>query len=488
MKRVLFENGHNCIAAVKHCQTLDTRLQRMMYMMSKISVPDLPGQTNNRFLGANRHQRNFSTERLWIDEEKNCMYFVRDVHTVMLSTHGKIFTTKKWDLGFTVNLKNGITKFWGSTKFEKLNSEVVNQLFTATGNEWVITSGRDALNGDLRYWLSNATVKRILRKKITNPEQLVKDVLKTNTRYKYLDIAHRAKSISKLLKKGEDDYRHRRQWDNAYQLLKVCTKKDYVIDMVLQGSFTHEKFPILEFPHYGDLMRQLIITGDKIDPTWSLSRLNSLHNELSGELRNVELIGMVNHTYGYDIDGSIAGDYVGLPMLRGMSIIKDTHSLLNEGKVMNHCIGGYKNDALHRELFHFHCKLHGGSGLEFSLAIKHISYTDDDGTEYSRFDVQQMYRRHNGRCASYEHNAIRRWVKHPTVQQWFKAERRRYKDIVDKHPNAYADHGHALHQELTQAGINVAEENAFEGMLLSSQPPMPLPPAPLDDEGFDLPF
>jgi len=489
MKRVLFETGSNCIAAVKQAQAIeDLTIKRTLYMLNKIAVPDdvlNPDGNYRRYLGSSKHNSTFSTERLWVDDETDTMYYVRDIHRLIFA-HDKLFTVKKWDQGMTIKLKSGITKFWGKTDMKHLPLEVIKTVLTYTKNEWVLDSGVKALNAiDPRFVLNNAMFKRVLRKKITNPEDLVRNWLKENPYVKYAGISHRAKSVIKILNNKKLNHG---AWDMALRLIKISTNKDYILDMVLQNQFNATKFPILGFGHQQDLERQLVVTGEKIDATWSVNRLDALHTRLSTIIRNVELIGMVNQTYGYNMEG--------LPLLRGMKLITTTHDIFMEGKVMEHCIGSYKHEALTRRQFHFHCELRGGSGHPFSLAIyRGVKYVDE-GCIPGDWEINQMYRKYNGACANYERRAISRWLQHPEVQDWFTNEFDRYEFVRDHIAELVRTRGidRAKQLELwNKAGINVAEDadkNGYSTMsLLSSADNVaaPAPPPAWDDIDI-LPF
>lgn len=401
MKRLVYEsNSSMYFNAVKDVQQLDGDMQRFLYFSNRVLDKNRPGLKDFTYL-----------KLYWNDEGE--LVYVRTKYKVMLSSGNKVFLLNSLQDGFKFTPSKGMT-FWKGLKFASLDTPIKEAVFKELDCEWVL-EGEDHAYGRRYYYdyflKSNAIVNRVLRKRITNPLDLVKAFLSNDVRWRGLKLRSQAGLVLKLAK-DENNYMH-----YAFDLLKVEENPTRLLHFIVNQGIQACQFATYRF---ADALRwELVKLDKKVNCNWSHKRLDEVHTQCSRDLRKIELSMMDPVLYPYSAP---------CPMLDGMELIDNNMRLWEEGSVMNHCIYNYLENAKQRKLFHFHCTF---GGDDFSLAVQTSRRWSDEHNEYLKeFDVQQMYQAHNRSCTDEQKDAINAWLGRDDVQAWFANEVKVHEEAI----------------------------------------------------------
>jgi hypothetical protein len=420
MKRLVYQSeSSQFINAVKEVQLLDGEMQRFLYFSKRV-FSKTPSGTNSFVL----------SKVYWNDDDE--LVYVKATYRVMLSSGNKVFLTNKFDEGLKFNLKTG-TKFWQGLKWKMLDPKIQDILLQELGCEWA-TESKQTQWGYKDYLYkqlitTNSLANRVLRKRITNPLDLMKAFLSNDPMWRGLKLRTNAPLILKLVK-GQN------RMQAAYECLKVEENPLRLLQhFASQGKIACE---LLSFVHQGDLIWELVRLDKKINCNWSAKRLAELHTQCSRDLRELELKFMDSIQYPYSQP---------CPMLPDMEIIDNNMRLWEEGSIMNHCIYGYLDNAMQRKVFHFHCKFGDG---DFSLAVQTYRKWVDEESEYVvDFGIQQMYKAYNTSCSIEQRNAIVEWLAKDEVQGWFANEVKVYEDeVLQKQRSLVQDRMQEAHERI----------------------------------------
>jgi hypothetical protein len=443
MKRLVYESqGSQYFQAVKDVQQLDGDMQRFLYF-------------SKRVLSKHSGSNTFTYSKVYWNDDNELVY-VSATYKVMLSKTNKVFLTNTLNAGFKFRPDKGI-EFWKGMKFCALDSATKEAIYRELGCEWVLDGVPSKYSGHMNYYYgyflrSNAIINRVLRKRITNPLDLVRAFLSNDGKWRDLKLRSNAALVLKLAKQDKVELEY----------IFECLQVEENPSRLLQWFATKEshKCEFQTYYHHGDLRWELVRLGKKINCNWSHKRLDELHTRCSRDIREMELKYMDTIKYPYSQP---------CPMIPNMELIDTNLRLWEEGSIMSHCIYSYLQSAIERRVFHFHGTF---GGEDFSLAVQEYRKWVDEEVEYvSKFEVQQMHQAYNKSCTPEQRIAINDWLSRTEVQQWFANEVKVYEEEVK-----------AKQQAQIQAKISETQARVAEVRGLA-----PGAPAPLDDLD-DLPF
>lgn len=417
-KELVYSLNLDVIEAIKNVQSESTEVQRLKFFKNKL--------VDGHAIGGSYPQ--FTVMKCYLDNENHVFTYVRENHHVMLSSKGKVFTRNSWSKGFTYYAVEGEIDFWRGTGARDIPIDVLKLMLTYAKAEWALENFpyREPMDAVYNYFnpmfinaLTNkALLKRVLKGRITNGEALLRAYLKTSPMWRDLKISERAPSLLKLMRDNNfEGRRHYMTLEQMHSFLSIVSNVDATIDMFLAGhrlsKTTYDRnyelkgkgfnFFHLDDQIQYDIAQECKILDKKINSTWSCNRLMNEHTLMSREIRDIELSILDKIEYPYSEP---------LPVLPGMELIQDNHRLFTEGKEMDHCIFNYADQAVRRELFHFHCTF---GKKPFSLAVRK-AYSGD------RWVVQQMFGKRNSSCTDDQQWIVEQWLNERDVQEWFTNE------------------------------------------------------------------
>ncbi|MFN9109424.1 MAG: hypothetical protein ACK5XN_05055, partial [Bacteroidota bacterium] len=194
MKRLVYESqGSQYFQAVKDVQQLDGDMQRFLYF-------------SKRVLSKHSGSNTFTYSKVYWNDDNELVY-VSATYKVMLSKTNKVFLTNTLNAGFKFRPDKGI-EFWKGMKFCALDSATKEAIYRELGCEWVLDGVPSKYSGHMNYYYgyflrSNAIINRVLRKRITNPLDLVRAFLSNDGKWRDLKLRSNAALVLKLAKQDK---------------------------------------------------------------------------------------------------------------------------------------------------------------------------------------------------------------------------------------------------------------------------------------------
>jgi hypothetical protein len=99
------------------------------------------------------------------------------------------------------------------------------------------------------------------------------------------------------------------------------------------------KAEFLNNHYFMDACRLGGLLGQKVNCSWSLKRLKKEHDDWSKQINDIVM------KYEPVIHLDIAQVYKDFAEFSGYEILKTNHELINEGRIMRHCVGSYANSV-----------------------------------------------------------------------------------------------------------------------------------------------
>lgn len=253
------------------------------------------------------YQCSVETENdIWYGHNMYKLYFVK-----------KMFLKKTGYMGFS--MKNKKLQLWNNRPIDLiLNLSHLNEFLNLIGCEWY----SDCLKkSNIKNITTKTVFQKIITKKITNQEDLIKHYLKYNLRYK--DVSH--KLFLEFITSRHLDLQ------NVKRHLKVVKNINHYLENKLKRNF----LPC----HFEDMVKQCLILNKQIDVNWSEKRFDVEHNEMTKQImsREIEFVENQFVNYGNKIP----------KLLSGMSVLSNQRQIFQEGTEMKHCVyTNYLNNIL----------------------------------------------------------------------------------------------------------------------------------------------
>jgi len=413
MKDLVYYNGQETLASVKLIQTREPKMQRFMYLRNKV----------HGWLGVS--SRAFGVSKAFTSDN-GIRYYVSDTYLLHMSSNGKMFTTNSNHKGMSFDPITKDIKLWHNTKLKDIPWNFIEDILIAEDCEWVRDTVKSFGKGEiedygfesLRMMLSRKDLlKRVMKHKITNFEDLTRAFMKVDTRWRDLKLSHRASSIATLIKKNNHIV-------SIVDFLSIVLNAEATIDMMLQGKTLGNRYEdgsyVSDFPFFAlqgtlmfDIKIELQILNKKINSMWSMNRLMQEHTANTRELMDLEISTLEDKDYEYATE---------CPLAPGMELIHNSIRLYKEGREMEHCVYSYLSSATSRNVFHFHCTI---GEKPFTLAVHKSAYGID------AYKVQQMFGKYNRETTPAQNRIINAWLEESVVQAWFDEEVRAHRDSYD---------------------------------------------------------
>lgn len=205
----------------------------------------------------------------------------------------------------------------------------------------------------LKRTITTGAFSKILRKQITNPNQLLTYYRKYGIRNKELSI----NAIDKVLRLGLD----------LNSLIETCNFNS--IEALEVKSNNYGWVGLIN-----DISRECFILGKRFNILWSDKRLREFHQQNIKEINQLDLKFLRKEIYKLP--------EITLP--ENFELIDNSHRLYEEGKNMQHCVYSYHN-RIKRENY---LALHYNGGEDATIGIR---------VNNSKFEIEQIKTRRNGK-------------------------------------------------------------------------------------------
>lgn len=313
----------------------------------------------------NRIRSTFTVADICLDDTN--FYVGYTMFQYKLSNIGKLYVKIIKKEGFSFKNKKVLFWFggkvneWLTTKFE-----ILILVCKYLKLEWVTQL-------DIRIWrmLTKTMLEKILSKSITNPEDLMRYILKYKIRVKA--------SHNLTLKFFKEVGVHYMTAFMFQKLLRYSSNPDLTIQNIRS---------LEAIPNIDDILTQCEILGVKYNPKWSPKRFNDFHTKCSKELMAYEIKHVPDHTIEYTnekLDLSLIECY-------NPKLLTTSREIFEEGYSMHHCI--YTN---------YMTKINEGNYFVISMTIQNTRVTVGimvKSPDFDDFDIYNQSYRENGQRIS----------------------------------------------------------------------------------------
>ena len=313
------------------------------------------------------------------------IYWSANVYKPMFNNN-KLFLLRQKDGGVTYDKEKKTIKSWFGNKISK-DYVITIDIISHFKIEWL-----DNIEHFFNETATASLLQRCIRGKITNPRDYVKAVIKgkKNLRESGVSPEMLYKFYSRDVKSS-----HIHSVQNIIYKLTAFTNPDKYLELAMDGSLGY---------HMEDMIRQARILNKKINPSWSVKRLNQVHSDWTREIMGMEIHSVAQIDFNYTDD---------IEMPEGLSIIPDNRSLFEEGTIMKHCIyTNYAGRIKENSYFAFRYDL---NGVRATLGVIKY-YTQLDNSVLYKFD--QMYGIGNSMISDDIKSQMVDWLEESETQEW----------------------------------------------------------------------
>jgi hypothetical protein len=304
-----------------------------------------------------------------------------------------LFYTMKDKEGFTYDKKKNTLNSWWSKPIHKLHPTMINDIIKSFNCEWY-----SAMPEGLRNLLTLPLLKRIVKKKITNPIDYIKSYLKSSP-YKACNISPRI--MYDFFANPELDHRFR-NIKAIRKILEYSTNANHAFDLILRFNKDYQFGILME-----DMYNQAAALNCLVNPTWSVSRMKEFHNEMTRKIMEIEVKSLEKIEYNYpNIFDTIK--------IEGIDLIKDNYELFEEGTVMKHCVYTNYSVSVAKKTYFVLKYTYGKVRATVGLMISDAIFSDK-----KKVQVQQMYGVGNSNIDSFHKERVEEWLNEPEVQDFF---------------------------------------------------------------------
>ena len=306
----------------------------------------------------------------------------------------KLFFLRKTREGATYNKQTKELKIWFDKQFYALTNNMQEAILSFFKLDWF-----KSVDPNLHCLLNNGILKRMVKGKITNPEDFAKAVLK-----QYLPgvkVSHNLFLKSFTYKHEDLGFISLSPRSHFLNLKHVTNADDYLKVLGGNKSFSSTVH---------DLLKQACILDRKINLSWSNRRMNEVHLKWTKELMALELKNFERKDYNYE------GELDCLPEL---SLIDNNYDLYIEGKTQGHCV--YTNyessiNAKNYFVFQYQDELERGT---LGVQIDKVYRDAESEIRVLRPVKNQLYGKYNSIITKEVHEKINNWLQKPNVIKWF---------------------------------------------------------------------
>jgi hypothetical protein len=328
----------------------------------------------------------------WISDDDKSFIIKHTNATVRFNN--KVFMSYACNGGLTLNLEVKGVEFWFGLKFKNLPIDARRAFWDMAGAEWVT----DLCNISEYFtdMLDNGLVKRIVKGKITNREELVKAYLKTSPYYRGINIP--AVPFMKMLLNRIQGPR------DIARYIGVATNPESLMQQLVTTSAYQVMNKFADNTHHNlieDVITQALVLGEKINFDWSIARMNVVHTEWTLRIMKMEIDSVPEVSY----------DYKGtLELPEPLTLIDNHKRLFEEGSTMKHCVyTNYKTAVANKTMFIIHGDV--TSYPPFTVSVRR--------NNSGEFYMEQCYGVRNSQVNGNIRDYVKEWVEESNTQTWF---------------------------------------------------------------------
>ncbi len=341
------------------------------------------------------YQKTIFQERFGTKKETDTHIYWSVCSYVPRFENNTLFYTMKDKEGFTYDKQKKTLKAWWNRPLARTDMVMVRDILVHFESEWFF-----GMHEGLRTMLTIPLLKRIIKKKITNPNDFVKSYLKSSP-YRKLDISPNL--LINHFKKGLTGWN-----SNFYTNIKAIrlfleysTNANHAFEMINRITKDNDFYVLMT-----DMYNQAAMLNLRINPMWSDSRMKEEHTEMTRKIMELELKSLDKIDYNYpDTFDSIKLD--------SLYLVKDNYELFEEGTKMKHCVyTNYKNDVQNKRYFVLQYKQ---DNVRATVGLSVI----DLGIDKREIRLQQMYGIGNTSIDYTHKEKVENWLTKPEIQDYF---------------------------------------------------------------------
>lgn len=307
--------------------------------------------------------------------------------------NNRLFFTMKDKEGFTYDKKKNVLSAWWSRPIGKTDPNMIDDIINHFKCEWFFS-----LPTGLRSTLTIPLLKRIVKKKITNPADYVKSYLKVSP-YRNLNISPKL-LIDFFSSTTNNAFQYMSNIKSMRMFLEYSTDANHVFKMINLISKNHDYNTFIT-----DIYNQAAMLNTRINPQWSKSRMKEEHNIMTRKIMEIEIKNLEKIEYNYP-------DTFDNIKLNSLTLIQDNYKLFEEGTIMKHCVyTNYKSQVENKNYFVLQY-LSGDVRATVGLIVDRVD------NKYV-ICMQQMYGIGNSLISIEHKKIVEEWLLQPEVQEYF---------------------------------------------------------------------
>jgi len=307
--------------------------------------------------------------------------------------NNKLFYKSQNVCGASFDKKSKSLKIWFNQSFTKLIPEIAEDILDYFKLDWYKN-----MSNALKSLISNGLLNRMIKGKITNPDDFIKAYIKISP-FRNLDISPRLFYLTFQDENAPSPRALRRK-------LEQSTDVNNAMQMLSKGLSASW--------HFDDLYQQAQMLNRKVNPAWSEKRRHEVHAQWTREIMEIKVKRMKQKEYEYSL--------IDLP--EGVHLISNNYELFEEGSIMKHCI--YSNYEYRIENKQYFALRYNYNGVRATVGLKVDSYYDGL-TAVPKLVIDQMYGIGNTSVDPEHRIRMEEWINQSEVQYHFMNEVTKHK-------------------------------------------------------------